>query len=91
MEKIITAGRKIMGQLGKGDDLLTALGKCCEDMGIKLGEVRAIGAESMARVGYYDQVDRKYLSNDRKETNRDFIPERKHFFIRMTNLSCMLM
>jgi hypothetical protein len=69
-----------MGRLAKGDDLLTPLGKCCEDMGIKLGEVRAIGAVSMARVGYYDQVGRKYIFIDRKETNRDFIPDRKRFF-----------
>jgi len=57
----VTAGRRIMGRLAKGEDLLAALTKCCQDLGVHLGEVRAIGAVSQARVGYYDQEGRQYL------------------------------
>ncbi len=60
MNPMITAGRKIMGRLAKGSDLLGALEKCCRDAGVKLGEVRALGAVSLARVGYYHQVEQKY-------------------------------
>jgi predicted DNA-binding protein with PD1-like motif len=61
MNLMLTAGRRIMGRLTKGDDLLAALAKCCQDWHIHLGEVRAIGAVSRARVGYYDQGARQYL------------------------------
>ena len=57
----VTAGRRIMGRLAKGDDLLTALEKYCQANGISLGEIRAIGAVSKARVGYYNQAEQKYL------------------------------
>jgi predicted DNA-binding protein with PD1-like motif len=57
----MTAGRQIMGRLAKGDDLLAALEHCCRANGITLGEVRALGAVSRARVGYYDQAQRQYL------------------------------
>lgn len=49
-----------MGRLKKGDDLLEALTKECADGEIFLGEVRAIGAVSRARVGFYDQDFRQY-------------------------------
>ena len=60
MEIIVTPGRRIMGRLAKGDDLLLALEQRCLEAGIKLAEVRAIGAVSQARVGFYDQEKRKY-------------------------------
>ncbi len=56
--------RKIMGRLAKGEDLLQGLEKCARDLKITLGEVHAIGAVTQARVGYYDQVARKYLFLD---------------------------
>ncbi len=55
----LTAGRQIMGRLAKGDDFLAALEHCCRANGITLGEVRALGAVSQARVGYYDQAQRQ--------------------------------
>jgi predicted DNA-binding protein with PD1-like motif len=57
----VSTERGIMGRLAKGDDLLSALGKHCAAAGIRLGEVRAIGAVSCARVGFYDQVERRYM------------------------------
>ncbi len=56
----VTPGRKIMGRLAKGDDLLGALSGVAREHGITLGEVQAIGAVSRARVGYYHQAERKY-------------------------------
>jgi predicted DNA-binding protein with PD1-like motif len=61
MNLIITPGRTLMGRLPKGGDLLSALEKCCQDLGVKLGEVQALGAVSEAKVGYYDQAAQKYL------------------------------
>jgi uncharacterized protein len=56
----VTEARKILGRLKKGDDLVGALTKICQDLGITLGEVKAIGAVSQARVGYYHQDTRQY-------------------------------
>lgn len=61
MHLTLKPGRKIMGRLAKGDDLLLGLEKCAQDLGITLGEVQAIGAVTQARVGYYDQFARKYM------------------------------
>ena len=57
-------GRCFMGRLAKGDDLLQALEKLCQEHEITLGEVRALGAVSRARVGYYNQEERKYYFLD---------------------------
>ena len=57
-------GRGFMGRLAKGDDLLQALEKLCQEHEITLGEVRALGAVSRARVGYYNQEERKYYFLD---------------------------
>ena len=53
-------GRSFLGRLAKGDDLLRSLEKLCQEHNITLGEVRALGAVSRARVGYYDQEKREY-------------------------------
>jgi predicted DNA-binding protein with PD1-like motif len=55
-----STGKKIMGRLAKGSDLLEDLGGICQEAGIKLGAVRAIGAVTRARIGYYDQAARVY-------------------------------
>jgi uncharacterized protein len=60
MQINVSEARKIMGRLKKGDDLLGALTGICQEMGITLGEVKAIGAVSRARVGYYHQDTRQY-------------------------------
>jgi uncharacterized protein len=60
MNIIVTPGRKIIGRLAKGEDLLAALENCAREHDITLGEVQAIGAVSEARVGYYNQEERKY-------------------------------
>jgi len=57
-------GRSFMGRLAKGDDLLQSLEKFCQEQNITLGEVRALGAVSRARVGFYNQEERKYYFLD---------------------------
>ena len=64
MKITVTPGRKIMGRLAKGEDLLAALSKVAREHGITLGEVQAIGAVSQARVGYYHQTERQYYFLD---------------------------
>ncbi len=60
----IKPGRCFTGRLAKGDDLLQALEKICQDQNITLGEVRALGAVTRARVGFYNQEERKYYFLD---------------------------
>jgi uncharacterized protein len=67
MELNVGTGRFLMGRLKKGDDLLGALERICRDKRIVLGEVRALGAVTCARVGFYDQAARQYLFHEFKE------------------------
>jgi predicted DNA-binding protein with PD1-like motif len=64
MNTVVTPGRKIIGRLAPGEDLLSALENCAREHGITLGEVQAIGAVSQARVGYYNQAERQYYFLD---------------------------
>jgi predicted DNA-binding protein with PD1-like motif len=64
MQVTVTPGRKIIGRLAKGEDLLAALSKLAQEHGITLGEVSAIGAVSRARIGYYNQAERQYYYLD---------------------------
>jgi predicted DNA-binding protein with PD1-like motif len=64
MHITVTNGRRIMGRLAKGDDLLAALEKLAREHHITLGEVTAIGAVSQARIGYYNQEERTYYFLD---------------------------
>lgn len=64
MNITVTPGRKIIGRLAKGEDVLSALENCAREKGINLGEVQAIGAVSQARVGYYNQAERTYYFLD---------------------------
>ncbi len=65
MLKVMTKpGRSFLGRLDKGADLLKALEEFCRQENIKLGEVRALGAVSRARVGFYNQAERKYYFLD---------------------------
>ena len=64
MNIAVNPGRRIIGRLAKGEDLLAALSSLTQKHGITLGEVSAIGAVSQARVGYYNQAERKYYYLD---------------------------
>jgi len=60
MEITVSPGRRLLGRLAKGEDLLAGLEQRGAAAGIKLGAVRAIGAVSRARFGYYHQTERRY-------------------------------
>jgi predicted DNA-binding protein with PD1-like motif len=60
LSRTYTKGRKIIGKLEVGDDLLTTLNELCKKEGITMGRVEAIGAVKCARIGFYDQRRRSY-------------------------------
>jgi len=53
-------GRMLMGRLSKGTDLLLSLTELCVHENIRLGVIRAIGAVTRARLGFYNQEQRTY-------------------------------
>jgi len=52
--------RILVGKLKHGGDLLEELTSVCEHNDINLGRVEAIGAVKKARLGFYNQQQRKY-------------------------------
>lgn len=60
MDTFVASGRKVMGRLPKGCDLLKELVNKCRMLDIKLGEIRGIGGLSKARLAFFDQSTRMY-------------------------------
>jgi predicted DNA-binding protein with PD1-like motif len=58
-------GRKIVGRLERGADLLPALVEVCRARDVRSGELRALGALESAEVCEYDQQARVYLPSRR--------------------------
>lgn len=58
----VQGGRILMGRLGHRGDLLAELTAVCQKENICLGRISAIGAVSQARLGFYDQITRQYLT-----------------------------
>jgi uncharacterized protein len=50
-------------QIKHGEDLLKKVSYFCSENGINSAYVSAIGALQKANVGYYDQMEKKYLEN----------------------------
>jgi uncharacterized protein len=53
-------GRRIVARLTHGGDLMTEIAAVAEAHGVRMAEVRAIGALSEARLAYYDQTNKTY-------------------------------
>ena len=53
-----------MGKLKHGADLMEEITGICREKGIHLGKIEAFGAVKKARLGYYNQESREYLSFD---------------------------
>ncbi len=53
-------GRVFIGRFDLGDDLLGSLKKFCKDNEIRQGYFNLIGAVHNAKLGYYDQEQKKY-------------------------------
>ncbi len=54
------AGRIFLGRFEAGDDLLDSLTGFCKKHNIRLGVFNIIGAVRNAKLGYYDQNQKKY-------------------------------
>ena len=59
---LVQNGRTLIGRFLKGEDLLLSISKLCTQNNIKLGSVDVIGALSSVKLGYYDQVQKKYVN-----------------------------
>lgn len=60
MHQQVKCGRQIIGRFESGDDLLAALTKLCQEKKVKLGTFSIIGAVTGAKLGYYNQDEKKY-------------------------------
>lgn len=49
-------------RLDAGEEIVSEMKKFCEQQGIRLGTIQAIGAVNKAIVGLYDPMDREYHS-----------------------------
>ncbi len=56
----ITDSEKYIGRLSHGSDLLEEITDTCKELGVKFGQVEAIGAVKKARLAYYDQASQRY-------------------------------
>jgi predicted DNA-binding protein with PD1-like motif len=56
----VQAERIFIGKLKHDGDLLEELTEVCEQNGISLGHVEALGAVKKVRLGFYNQQTRKY-------------------------------
>jgi hypothetical protein len=59
----VQPGRTLIGRIKKDQDLLEALTQLCQQENIRLGSFTLLGSVTAARVGYYNQVTRKYIEN----------------------------
>ncbi|WP_297211404.1 MULTISPECIES: PPC domain-containing DNA-binding protein [Thermodesulfovibrio] len=59
--------RILQGRLFKGDEIVASITKIARDKGITAGVVNGIGAVERAKIGYYDQRNRKYMSQEFSE------------------------
>ena len=55
--------KTIIGRIPPDQDLLEALHNLCKERGIRTGYIKGIGAVRKAVIGYYDQVQQKYVEN----------------------------
>lgn len=53
-----------MGRLPKGADLLESLNALCAEENITRGQVQLLGALEKGKLGFYRQIERKYVTLD---------------------------
>ena len=58
--KPVTITNAYLGSMTCGDDLLKTITQICRDKNITAGRLEAIGAVQKAKVGIYDQLNKKY-------------------------------
>lgn len=56
--------RIFQGRLFRGEEILSSITNIAKEKGITAGIVNGIGAVERAKIGYYDQSTRKYMSQE---------------------------
>lgn len=56
--------RVLQGRLYRGDEIVSSITKIAKKEGITAGIISGIGAVERARIGYYGQKNRKYMSQE---------------------------
>lgn len=64
MLKDFNFNRIIQGRLFKGDEIISEITKILKEKSINSGLISGIGAVSKAKIGYYDQKTRQYMSKE---------------------------
>lgn len=67
MIKNFNVKRIIQGRLYKGDEIISRLSSFLKDNSITSGIITGIGAVSFAKIGYYNQTERKYIAREFNE------------------------
>ncbi|WP_028844487.1 PPC domain-containing DNA-binding protein [Thermodesulfovibrio thiophilus] len=67
MIKNFNVKRIIQGRLCKGDEIISGLSSFLKDNSITSGIITGIGAVSFAKIGYYNQTERKYIAKEFNE------------------------
>jgi len=57
-------GNKYLVRIDKGEEIISVLTKLCEEEGIKLASVSALGAASKIKVGLYNVPEKEYISKE---------------------------
>ncbi|MEJ5227583.1 PPC domain-containing DNA-binding protein [Thermodesulfovibrio sp.] len=56
--------RILQGRLFRGDEIVASITNIAKEKGITAGLINGIGAVEMAKIGYYEQKTRKYMSQE---------------------------
>ncbi len=59
----LSGGREYLCRIPYDEDLLSAIKDCAARLGIKTGILNVIGALKSASLGYYDQGEKRFLTN----------------------------
>jgi hypothetical protein len=64
----ITAGRRIVGRLPRGKDLIASIEQLAQERSIRRAEFSVTGAVSKATLGTYDQTQQVFVTFSREES-----------------------
>ncbi|MGB9711260.1 MAG: PPC domain-containing DNA-binding protein [Thermodesulfovibrio sp.] len=67
MLKKFSVKRVLQGRLFKGEEIVSGITKFLKENSITSGLISGIGAVKKARVGYYDQSEKEYVSHEFNE------------------------
>ncbi|GAQ95505.1 hypothetical protein TAGGR_2400 [Thermodesulfovibrio aggregans] len=67
MNKTFSVKRIIQGRLFKGDEIVSTITKFLKENSITSGLISGIGAVKKAKIGYYNQSEKKYISQEFNE------------------------